>query len=422
MRMLVAMMALVSGFIPASAREITLVTWNLGWHMNLAEADVWIAACGQPFALNGTTGLWEPSGGPPSADTKPGWELKWGRDAKIAWDIGKRPPCDVYQANFKIVPVTLAAYEKRVAQIRSLIAGVLDTDVFAFQEVTGEASVRELLPDNGAGYRFCGFSSHAIQRLVVAWKSALGAGVECEVEEALSLPGDPPDKRPRPGLSVVLTIDGKRLRVMTVHLKSSCVSPLEATESNPEKGQLVGNNEHCLILQKQIAPLEAWIEAKATDPTILLGDFNRNLPHELHAIGPDKVRTDGSDPMVPRKAGVLSRSLIGEVNDGMPGGTKLALVDVGCPANAFTAEYCRRAKTEAFTAQELRLLTRWENLGCRNPIGLDHVLVSDGLAAGASAEKVALGKFGGTRPATERFPDPLLAVSDHCPVKVRLSL
>jgi hypothetical protein len=29
MRMLVAMMALESGFIPASAREITLVPWNL---------------------------------------------------------------------------------------------------------------------------------------------------------------------------------------------------------------------------------------------------------------------------------------------------------------------------------------------------------------------------------------------------------
>jgi hypothetical protein len=78
---------------------------------------------------------------------------------------------------------------------------------------------------------------------VIPWKTWLGARVECEVEDALSLPGEPDDNRPRPGLSVVLIIDGKRLRVMTVHLKSFCVSQLEDTGSNPEKGQLAGNSE-----------------------------------------------------------------------------------------------------------------------------------------------------------------------------------
>jgi hypothetical protein len=37
------------------------------------------------------------------------------------------------------------------------------------------------------------------------------------------------------------------------------------------------------------------------------------------------------------------------------------------------ADYCRRAKTEAFTTGELWPLTLWEKLGCGNPIGLDHV-------------------------------------------------
>jgi hypothetical protein len=91
------------------------------------------------------------------------------------------------------------------------------------------------------------------------------------------------------------------------------------------------------------------------------------------------------------------------------------------PDAVLTTDYCQRAKTEAFTTEALRPLTRSENLGCRNPIGLDHVLVSQALSDGAAAEKVALGRFGGTRPATDRFPEPLLAVSDHCPVKVKLS-
>lgn len=420
MRIVLTLMVLLSA-LPAAARDVTLATWNLGWHMSLAEARAWIAACDGPFVLNPGTGLWEPAADPAAPGAKRGWDLKWGRDAKIVWDIRVRAPCDVYQANWKVVPVTEAAYAKRIAQVRSVLDG-LDANVLAFQEVSGEQSVREVLPDNGAGYSFCAFSSHAVQRLVIAWKTSLGPGVECEVEDALSLPDNPADRRPRPGLSVALVIDGKRLRVMTVHLKSSCVSPLEATQSNPQKGQLAGGDDNCVILQQQVGPLEAWIEAKATGPTVVLGDFNRNLPHELHAFKATEVRTDGSDPKGPLKAGVLSKSLIGEVNDGVPAGTLLALVDTACPTNALTADYCRRAKTEAFTTEALRPLTRWENLGCRNPIGLDHVLVSASLAAGATAEKIALGKFGGTRPASDRFPDPLLAVSDHCPVKVRVSL
>jgi endonuclease/exonuclease/phosphatase family metal-dependent hydrolase len=419
MRILLALAVLISGVLPAAVRDLTLASWNLGWHMSLAEARAWIAACSQPFVLSGATGFWEPVPDPSAPGAKRGWELKWGRDAKIAWDIGVMAPCDAYQANWKIVPVTEAAYAKRIGQVRAVIVG-LEADVLAFQEVSGEQSVREVLPDNGAGYSFCAFSSHAVQRLVIAWKTTLGTGVECQVEDALSLPGNPADKRPRPGLSVVLVIDGKRLRVMTVHLKSSCVSPLEATDRNPRKGQLAGGDDNCVILQQQVGPLEAWLE-KATGPTVVLGDFNRNLPHEVHAFKLTDVRTDGSDPKGPRQPGVLVKSLIGEVNDGTPEGTLLALVDMACPTNAVTADYCRRAKTEAFTIEALRPLTRWENLGCRNPIGLDHVLVSSSLSVGAAAEKVAIGKFGGTRPASDRFPDPLLAVSDHCPVKMRVS-
>ena len=140
MRMLMGAMVFLAGLVPASAREITLVTWNLGWHMSLGEADSWIAACGQPFVLNAATGLWEPAAGTSDAGAKPGWELKWGRDAKIAWDIWTRAPCDVYQANFKVVPVTGAACRRRLTQIRSMISGVLDADVLVFQEVTGERS------------------------------------------------------------------------------------------------------------------------------------------------------------------------------------------------------------------------------------------------------------------------------------------
>lgn len=254
MRIIFAAAIFVTCVGEASARELSVATWNLGWHMSQLEASDWIRQCSQPFAFNTVTQLWEPS---TTGETKPGWNLKWGRDAKIKWDIAQRPPCDVYQANFKIVPVTEAAYQKRAQQIRSFISGNLDVDILAFQEVSGETAVKEVLPNNGAEYNICSFTGFKVQRLVIAWKKTLGPASDCLVEEGLSLPQLKPADQVRPGLSATLNIDGKPLRIMTVHLKSSCVSPLE------DRGKLEGTADACKVLQQQVRPLEAWLETRS---------------------------------------------------------------------------------------------------------------------------------------------------------------
>ena len=215
----------------AHARDLTVATWNLGWHLSQAEAKTWIKECGQSFALNQATGIFEPS---TTGQTKPGWELRWGRNAKIKWDIAKKPPCDVFQSNFKIVPVTESAYQKRAQQISEFIRSNVDADIMAFQEVSGETAVREVLPNSGADYEVCSFDTFKVQRLAIAWKRSLGSSTDCVVEKSLSLPQLDPTDQVRPGLSVTLQIDGKPLRIMTVHLKSSCVSPLE------DRGKLDG--------------------------------------------------------------------------------------------------------------------------------------------------------------------------------------
>ena len=310
MRLVLAIVMTVSLAGVAFARDLTLATWNLGWHLSQAEAKAWIRDCGQPFALNQSSGLFEPS---TTGATKPGWELRWGRNAKIKWDIAQKPPCDVFQVNFHIVPVNEAAYHKRAQQIRNFIGANLDADILAFQEVSGETAVREILPNSGADYEVCSFDGFKVQRLAVAWKRGLGTSSDCVVEETLSLPQLNPTDRVRPGLSLTLQIDGKPLRVMTVHLKSSCVSPLE------NRGKLDGGGDACPILQQQVRPLEAWLEARSSGiPVILMGDFNRNLSHEKNAIASSAIRSDGSDPVSPLPAGVVARSLYGEVNDGAP--------------------------------------------------------------------------------------------------------
>ncbi|MFN0191854.1 MAG: endonuclease/exonuclease/phosphatase family protein [Aestuariivirga sp.] len=237
------------------------------------------------------------------------------------------------------------------------------------------------------------------------------------MEEAVSLPASEPKDQVRPGLTAKISVDSKTLTVLTVHLKSSCVSPLENMASNPDKGKLEKSDPHCQILQKQVKPLESWIEAQSADGAfVMLGDFNRNLHHEMNSIAPDQIRVDGSDAKTALPDGVLVRSLMGELNDGEPVHSAMTLAPSECVLSAELQAICERAKIEALSRDELKPLTRSDGLGCRNPVGLDHVLLGSGVAIDGKASKVPLGKLGGTRPASGEFPNPLLALSDHCPM------
>lgn len=394
----------------AHARDLKVATWNLGWHMSRVEASEWIAKCGAPFQKNASTGIWEPA-----ESGTPGWELKWGRDAKIAWDISITPPCDVYKDfAFKTVPVTEAAYSKRLGQMRSFIADKIAPDVIAFQEVSGTQAIRDVLPNDGADYLICSFTSHKVQRLAFAWKKEFGAEVECEVEDPLSLPSQVEEKdRPRPGLALALNIDGKLTRFLNVHLKSSCVSPFD----NPPDAldSIEGDGNPCITLHRQVVPLEKWIERKSegTNRVVVLGDFNRNVWHETFETG--QARTDGSDPKGELLAGARVRKLIAEVNDGAPDGTQLVLLDETCPVNQASDEACQRLKSAKIVSDE-KLLKDKNNLGCSFPVGLDHIMIGQGFSSTATAVKVALGKQARTLPATVEHPNPLLGLSDHCPL------
>jgi hypothetical protein len=146
-----------------------------------------------------------------------------------------------------------------------------------------------------------------------------------------------------------------------------------------------------------------------------LGDLNRNVWHEQSRPDGEPVRSDGSDPATPLPDGVRVRSLLAEVNDGEPEASSLDLLEEVCSVSSNTARLCEKAKSARLSADEARQVSAVEGLGCRNPVGLDHILISRKLTA-LPAEKVALGVFGRTRAASGGRPDPLLAVSDHCPL------
>lgn len=85
---------------------------------------------------------------------------------------------------------------------------------------------------------------------------------------------------------------------------------------------------------------------------------------------------------------------------------------------------CEAAKSRLLTQDERRVLGDRNGLGCRNPVGLDHILVSEGLARAVTATtKVPLGYLGrALSPRPPHNPEPLLAVSDHCPLTAEIEL
>jgi len=84
-------------------------------------------------------------------------------------------------------------------------------------------------------------------------------------------------------MDITLTKGSDKFRLLAVHLKSGCFEkPLDrlivdnmAGESTSDKK----NKSACEKLAKQIKPLEAWIDQRATEnvPFVVIGDFNRRF-------------------------------------------------------------------------------------------------------------------------------------------------
>jgi 5'-nucleotidase (lipoprotein e(P4) family) len=138
----------------------------------------------------------------------------------------------------------------------------LKADIVALQEVDGQDAAALLFP----GYDYC-FSTRAhTQKNGFAIRKNLPH--RCEPEyEPLSL-----DNAVRRGV-VVTFFPGtvNEFQLMSVHLKSGC----------PE-GPLTAPGRNCELLSRQVAPLEAWIDAEAAAGHRfgVLGDFNRRFTIE----------------------------------------------------------------------------------------------------------------------------------------------
>ncbi len=422
-----ASMAVLSIATPAAAQSVRVASWNLGWHVSSAELPAWLAQCGKSYQKSPSDGVWRvvPEG---TAGATVGWFIKESRSQLEGVDLSRMPPCGVYEASDRSkLAVTPTAWAERNKRIAEIIERDVRPDVIAFQEVSGTTSVREALGTAAERYNVCSFDGRfKVQRLAFAWRKELGAG-ECRTEDAMTLPTVADKDQVRPGLVLTLKQGDKRTSFMTVHLKSSCVSPLDGRGRLDQDRTNERFTDPCPILQRQVAPIEAAVEQLAANAEqfIVLGDFNRNLWHEANELeGAKPQRSDGSNDLAkPLPAGVKTQSLYKEVFDGEPANTRASLVSLECKLEPKLAALCERSKTEALKREEMAPLGEPAGLGCRNAIGLDHFVVSEKLKTKVSgAQKVGIGASGESLAAPAGKSDPVLGTSDHCPIVMSVDL
>ena len=294
-------------------------------------------------------------------------------------------PCNAYGSIKKVADKT-KLYSDKLAGLTATIDKLIAEEkvqVIAFQEVKSKEVIEMLLGSHLGKYVACVAPYEGFQTLGFAWdKSLSSAPVTCTPEPSLAINESPdkPDslKTVRPGVALNISVGGQTVTLMNVHLKSGCAN-LKAGSGFPAY-ILTDAHPACVVLNRQLEPLEAWLEnvASKTPYFVMLGDFNRKLNEELAAkIPASAVRADGSDPsssLIKNAKGISnSKYFWQELSDGKPSLVQVGLSDDG---------------------------------GCKGFSGLDHILVSPAIAKGQSlsSQKVAV------VPSASK-----IVTSDHCP-------
>lgn len=303
-------------------------------------------------------------------------------------------PCNAYQGRGAPVALTSADYAAKMAGLQATIARLIETDgvrVIAFQEVKSSEVVKQLLGRHAARFGVCDAPHEGFQTIAFAWDRSLGQQARCSVDTGLAVvdnPADPEARKVRPGLALELKVAGRPISFLNVHLKSGCANIVP----HPiYKARLLDDQAPaCKVLNRQVAPLERWIDsvAQRSPDFVLLGDFNRRIDEEAAANIPvAQVRADGSDPAgVPaqdKDGRVATRYLWQELNDGSPALHQVPLTGV--------------------------------EAGCKGFSGLDHIVLSGPLAARQPAN------IGSRKTAVVQAPDQRIETSDHCPRSVTLN-
>lgn len=150
----------------------------------------------------------------------------------------------------------------------------LHADVIAVQEVDGEEALQQVFPPGEYAYHLS--TQRGVQLVGFAYRKSLTVERHPDLV-ALDVGGV------RDGVDLTVHANGQALRLLAVHLKSGCFA---APLSSPKAA--------CVKLRAQLPVLERWIDdrARAGEPFLVLGDFNRRL----NAQDPFYAELDDGDP------------------------------------------------------------------------------------------------------------------------------
>ena len=155
-------------------------------------------------------------------------------------------------------------------RILARYARALNADVIAFQEVNGPDAAARVFPSRDYELHISGRydSRYAdIYNGFAVRKGRFDQVVKRDYEALGLATGS--RYQLRWGVDLLVSGDGRRLRLLNVHLKSKCFSK---SLRNPR-------SRSCRTLARQAEPLEAWIDARWREgtPFVVLGDFNREM-------------------------------------------------------------------------------------------------------------------------------------------------
>lgn len=388
---------------PAGTMTTGIASFNMGWAGTPAEFARYLSVCSAPAVAYCDTRARIERGATAATAAEKARAARCQQDTLAAAggrDASMRvPPCNAYRPPRpppgapRVDPAVSrvpAAYQEKIEQLTATVDRLIAAEgvrVVAFQEVSGTEVVKLVLGRHADAFEACAAKHDAFQTLAFAWDRTLTSRPgACETESGLAVlePANDPQafRRVRPGLALTLTINGESVTFMNVHLKAGCASVTNEDARFP--GRLLDDPaEACEVLNRQVAPLEAWIEsiARKTRRFVWMGDFNRRIDDEERlAVARDKVRADGSDPAGANKATrgkVATRYLWPELNDGTP------------------AMY------------QVPLSTK--EGGCTGFTGLDHIVISEALKR-SNPDVVPSKKVG-----VAEKPGQRIETSDHCP-------
>ena len=162
------------------------------------------------------------------------------------------------------------ARSDRDYQVLARYARALDADVIAFQEVNGPRAADRVFPPRDYDIHLSGRYDSRYDDIYNGFAVRKGRfdTVTKRDHEALGL-GTGARHQLRWGVDLMVSRDGRRLRLLNVHLKSRCFGK---SLRNPR-------SRACRTLARQVEPLEAWIDARWREgvPFVVLGDFNREI-------------------------------------------------------------------------------------------------------------------------------------------------